>query len=152
MRYLRTKIILFTGLLTILYGCSTTKKVPEGEFLLTKNKFEFEGKEKPLKSSLQDYVKQRPNNKFLSLIPFQLWLYNLNPAELDTVFEEYYDLTKKRRTQESLDSILIKNGLEQYTGRNFWLKRLIYNSGQAPVIIDTALSSFSETQLENLSD
>lgn len=149
MRYLRTKIILFTGLLTILYGCSTTKKVPEGEFLLTKNKFEFEGKEKPLKPSLQDYVKQRPNNKFLSLIPFQLWLYNLNPAELDTVFEEYYDLTKKRRTQESLDSILIKNGLEKYTGRNFWLKRFIYNSGQPPVIIDTAMSSFSETNLEN---
>ncbi|MFA7686464.1 MAG: BamA/TamA family outer membrane protein [Moheibacter sp.] len=149
MKYLATKITLFIGFLWIVYGCSTTKKVPEGEFLLTKNQFEFEGKEKPFKSSLPDYVKQRPNSKFLSLIPFQLWLYNLNPAELDTVFEEYYDLTKKKRTQEAMDSILIKNGLEQYTGRNFWLKRFIYNSGQPPVIIDTALSSFSETNLEN---
>ncbi len=130
-------------------GCSTTKKVPEGEYLLTKNKFEFEGKEKPFKSSLQDYVKQRPNNKFLQLIPFQLLLYNMNPQELDTVFEEYYDLTKKKRTQESLDSIFVKHDLEKYVGRNFWLKRFIYNSGKPPVIIDTAMSAFSETNLEN---
>lgn len=132
----------------IVYGCSTTKKVPEGEHLLTKNKFDFEGKEKPFKSELQDYVKQRPNTQFLQIIPFQLLLYNMNPAELDTVFEEYYDLTKKKRTQESLDSILVKNGLEEYAGRNFWLRRFYYNSGKPPVIIDTAMSSFSETNLE----
>lgn len=148
MRYLTTKIILFIGFLLIVYSCSTTKKVPEGEFLLTKNKFEFDGKEKPFKSELQDYVKQRPNSKFLQVIPFQLLLYNMNPAELDTVFEEYYDLTQKKRTQESLDSLLIKNGLEKYAGRNFWFKRFIYNSGKPPVIIDTAMSSFSETNLE----
>src|SRR5690606_19239043 len=105
MKYLPTKIILFIGFLLIVYGCSTTKKVPEGEFLLTQNKFEFEGKEKPMKAELPDYVKQRPNSKFLQMIPFQLWMYNMNPAELDTVFEEYYDLTKKKRTQEALDSL-----------------------------------------------
>lgn len=148
MKYLTTKIILFIGFLLVAYGCSTTKKVPEGEYLLTKNKFEFEGKEKPFKSDLQDYVKQRPNSKFLQLIPFQLLLYNMNPAELDTVFEEYYDLTKKNRTQKSLDSLLVKNGLEKYVGRNFWLRRFIYNSGKPPVIIDTAMSSFSESNLE----
>ncbi|SMC75803.1 translocation and assembly module lipoprotein TamL [Moheibacter sediminis] len=148
MRYLTTKIILFIGFLLIVYSCSTTKKVPEGEFLLTKNKFEFDGKEKPFKSELQDYVKQRPNSKFLQIIPFQLLLYNMNPAELDTVFEEYYDLTQKKRTQESLDSLFLKNGLEKYVGRNFWLKRFIYNSGKPPVIIDTAMSAFSETNLE----
>lgn len=148
MKYLTSKIILFIGFLLIVYGCSTTKKVPDGEYLLTKNKFEFEGKEKPFKSELQDYVKQRPNSSVLQVIPFQLMLYNLNPAELDTVFEEYYDLTKKKRTQESLDSLLVKNGLEEYAGRNFWLRRFIYNSGKPPVIIDTAMSSFSETNLE----
>lgn len=148
MKYLRTKIILFIGFVLIVYGCSTTKKVPEGEFLLTKNKFEFEGKDKPFKSELPDYVKQRPNSKFLQIIPFQLLLYNMNPAKLDTVFEEYYDLTKKKRTQESLDSLLVKNGLEQYVGRNFWFRRFIYNSGKPPVIIDTAMSSFSEGNLE----
>lgn len=148
MKYLTTKIILFIGFLFVVYGCNTTKKVPDGEYLLTKNKFQFEGKEKPFKSELQDYVKQRPNTQFLQVIPFQLLLYNMNPAELDTVFEEYYDLTKKNRTQEKLDSILVKNGLEEYVGRNFWFRRFLYNSGKPPVIIDTAMSSFSETNLE----
>src|SRR5690606_4697203 len=54
----------------------------------------------------------------------------------------------KNRTQESLDSILVKNNLEKYVGRNFWFKRFIYNSGKPPVIIDTTMSAFSEGNLE----
>lgn len=131
----------------LIYACSTTKKVPEGEYLLTKNKFEFTGKNKPYKSILEDYVKQKPNSSFLGILPIPLMIYNINEPILDTVFEEYYDLTKKNRTQHKLDSLLIKHGLEDQVGRSFWFKRFIYNSGSAPVLIDTALTSFSEENL-----
>nr|WP_246361570.1 BamA/TamA family outer membrane protein [Moheibacter lacus] len=134
----------------IVYSCNVTKKVPEGQHLLTKNEFKFEEKEKPFKSNLPDYVKQKPNGGALfGLFPLKLLLYNSVPAKFDTTFAEYYDLTKKRRTQESLDSLLQKNGLEEYTGNSLWLKRFRYNQGEPPVLIDTAMSAFSEENLEN---
>lgn len=149
MRFLNAKITLFLFLLLIVLGCSTTKKVPEGEFLLKKNEFNFEGKDKPFQSSLPEYVKQKPNGGgYLSFLPFKLMLYNLVSEKFDTTFTEYYDLTKKNRTQESLDSLLVKNNLNEYLGRNLWLKRLVYSSGEPPVLIDTAMSSFSESNLE----
>lgn len=150
MKYLTAKIVLFVILLMIVYSCSVTKKVPEDQFLLTKNEFKFEEKEKPFKSNLPDYVKQRPNGgALLGLFPLKLLLYNSVPAKFDTTFAEYYDLTKKRRTQESLDSLLIKNGLEAYTGNSLWWKRFRFNQGEPPVLIDTAMSAFSEENLEN---
>ncbi len=150
MRYLTAKIILFTIFLFIAYGCSTTKKIPEGEFLLTKNKFEFEGKEKPFKSGLPDYVRQRPNaGVFFGMLPLKLMLYNSVPAKFDTTFQEYFDLTKKKRNQQSLDSLLIKNGLDEYAGRSLWLKRFRFNTGEPPVILDSSLTTFSKENLEN---
>ena len=150
MKYLNAKIVLFVILLLIAYSCNVTKKVPEGQHLLTKNEFKFEEKEKPFKSNLPDYVKQRPNGGALfGLFPLKLLLYNSVPAKFDTTFAEYYDLTKKRRNQQSLDSLLRKNGLEEYAGNSLWLKRFRYNQGEPPVLIDTAMSSFSEENLEN---
>lgn len=149
MRYLNAKIVLSTILMMVVWSCSSTKKVKEGEFLLTKNKFEFQQKDKPFKDELQDYVKQRPNRSLLfGLIPYRLMWYNAVPTELDTTFEEYYSLTKKNRNRHSLDSLLVKNGLEKYEGKSLWLKRFLYNSGEPPVIIDSSLSSFSEENLE----
>ncbi len=150
MKYLNAKIVLFVILLLITYSCNVTKKVPEGQHMLTKNEFEFEGKEKPFKANLPEYVKQRPNGgALLGLFPLKLLLYNSVPAKFDTTFIEYYDLTKKRRTQRSLDSLLTKNGLGEYAGNSLWLKRFRFNQGEPPVIIDTAMSSFSEENLEN---
>lgn len=132
-----------------LYGCSLTKKVAEGEYLLTKNKFEFENKEKPFKSEIPDYVKQKPNGSGLfGAFPFKLMLYNSVPTKFDEVFTEYYDLSNQRRNRNSLDSLLIVNNLEKYKGRSLWLKRFIFTQGEAPVIIDSADTEFSTENLE----
>src|SRR5690606_32921578 len=150
MKYLNAKIILFAILVFIAYSCNVTKKVPNGEHLLTQNEFEFETKEKPFKSQLLDYVRQRPNGgAIFGFLPLKLLLYNSVPAKFDTTFLEYYDLTKKRRNQQSLDSLLVKNGLEEYTGQSLWFKRFRFNQGEPPVLIDTAMSSFSEENLES---
>src|SRR5690606_9025673 len=143
------KILLFASIFLIAYSCSTTKKVPDGQFLLTKNEYEFESKKKPFKSDLQDYVKQRPNSGALfGLLPLKLMLYNSVPAKFDTTFQEYYDLTKKKRNQESLDSLLVKNGLEEYSGQSLWWKRFRFSTGEPPVVIDSSMSNFSEDNLE----
>src|SRR5690606_31471503 len=42
MKYQTAKILLFVTTFLVVYSCSTTKKVPEGQFLLTKNKYEFD--------------------------------------------------------------------------------------------------------------
>lgn len=148
MKYLTAKIILFIGFLFLVNACSTTKKVPEGEYLLTKNKFEFEGKRKPYNSVVQDYVKQKPNSSFLGFLPLSLMIYNVNDPKFDSIFEGYYDLTKKNRTQKSLDSLLVRANMENYVGRSLWLKRFIYTSGVPPILIDTAMTSFSKENLE----
>lgn len=149
MRFLGTKIVLFIVFALVVYSCSTTKKVPEGEFLLTKNKFQFEDKEKPFQSVLPEYVKQRPNaGALFGFFPLKLMLYNSVHEKFDTTFIEYYDLTKKRRTQKSLDSLLLKNGLEEYVGNNLWIRRFLFNQGEPPVLIDTAMTNFSEENLE----
>ncbi|MDD3772329.1 MAG: hypothetical protein PHC38_06715, partial [Weeksellaceae bacterium] len=84
MKFTNTKILLFIISLMTFHGCSLTKKVAEGEYLLTKNKFEFEGKEKPFKSEIPDYVKQKPNGSgFFGAFPFKLMLYNSVPAKFD---------------------------------------------------------------------
>jgi hypothetical protein len=149
MKYIKTKIILFIVSCTILYGCSLTKKVPRGEYLLTKNSFEIEEKESPFKSNLPDYVKQKPNGAgLLGALPFKLMFYNSVPAKFDTAFIEYYDLSKKRRNQHSLDSLLSSYGLDKYVGRSLWLKRFIFNQGERPVLIDSALTEFSTENIE----
>jgi hypothetical protein len=131
------------------HGCSLTKKVAEGEYLLTKNKFEFEGKEKPFKSEIPDYVKQKPNGSgFFGAFPFKLMLYNSVPAKFDEAFTEYYDLSKKKRNQHSLDSLLSVNDLEKHKGRSLWLKRFIFNQGEPPVILDSSATDFSADNLE----
>lgn len=149
MKYMKTKIVLFILSLTVLYGCSLTKKVPEGEFLLTKNKFEFKEKDKPFKSNLSDYVKQKPNGGgFLGAFPLKLMIYNSIPAKFDTAFIEYYDLSKIRRNQHSLDSLLIAHDLEEYVGKSLWLKRFIFNQGERPVLLDSSLTEFSAENIE----
>lgn len=149
MKNIGTKILLFIIFTLVILGCQATKKVPQGEYLLTKSKFEFEGKEKPFQSVLPDYVKQKPNGSILGVLPIKLLFYNSVGAKFDTTFIQYYDLTRKRRTQHALDSLLVLNGLEEYQGRSLWLKRFFFAQGEAPVLIDSSMSNFSEGNLEN---
>lgn len=149
MRFRTAKIILSLLILMFIIGCSAVKKVPDGEYLLTKNEFEYKGKEKPFSSNLPDYVKQKPNASLLGFLPLKLMLYNSVNPKFDTTFIEYNDLSKLRKNRRALDSLLVKNGLEEYKGRSLWLKRFIFNQGEPPVLLDSSMSDFSAENLEN---
>jgi len=92
-----TNITLISCLGLLFYSCSTTKKVPEGEYLFVKNKFIYDKEDPDIKKKktiinkdLSDYVKQKPAGKFLGFFPLWQWVYNWSPAKFDETFQEYY--------------------------------------------------------------
>ena len=80
-KYFQKYHIIFASATAIflLYACSTTKKVPEGEYLLTKNKFHYEDG-KIFDDEVESSVQQEPNKKTLWLFPVGLWVYYLSDA------------------------------------------------------------------------
>ena len=61
----------------VLVGCSTTRHVPDGEYLLDKVHIETDNKSVP-PAMLRTYIQQNPNYRALGFIPFQLGLYNMS--------------------------------------------------------------------------
>ncbi|MDR1024061.1 MAG: outer membrane protein assembly factor [Prevotellaceae bacterium] len=59
-----------------LTSCSTTKHVPQGDYLLTKGKLKIEG-EGLSKSDVEPLIRQQPNKTIFSIIPLYLIFYNL---------------------------------------------------------------------------
>ncbi len=69
-------------LLLLLAGCSATKFVPEGDFLI--NKVEIATDNRGVdRDELKSYVRQRDNTRILGFFRFHLWLYNLSPRDRD---------------------------------------------------------------------
>jgi outer membrane protein assembly factor BamA len=68
--------ILFAGI--FLFSCSSTRKVPDGSYLLRKNKIIVTDKSDRLVSAdeIQSYIRQRPNRN--DMFRFHLGLYNLS--------------------------------------------------------------------------
>ena len=150
-------IALIYSLTVILSGCSMTEKVPDGEYLFVKNKFEYDEsdpdikkKQKLVGEDLSSYVKQKPAGRFLGLIPLWQWVYNWSPAKFDQTFEEYYREDQSKRNQKLLDSLLVKNGLDNYVGKSLVKERFFYRTGEAPVLLDEDLSEFSAENLNRL--
>ena len=150
-------IALIYSLTVILSGCSTTEKVPDGEYLFVKNEFNFDksdtdikNKQKIIDADLGNYVKQKPNNKLLGVIPLWQWMYNASPEKFDKIFEEYYRYDDNERNQKLLDSLLINNGLEEYKGRSLFKERFLFHRGDAPILLDKKYAEFSAENLKRL--
>lgn len=112
-----------------LVGCRT-KRVPEGDYLLTKNKFEYVDR-KDHSDRLPSFVRQRP--KFDHL---QVFLYNqVNPKYIP-VLEEYYTYPENMRNQKLRDSLFVKHRMPEEVGSSLLFNRFIYQSGRPPLILD----------------
>ncbi|WP_295220099.1 BamA/TamA family outer membrane protein [uncultured Chryseobacterium sp.] len=130
------KIISFATFVGLLYACSTTKKVPDGEYLLVKNNFEFEDKKEPFDSELKSYVQQKPNKRQFLFMPLSLWLYNAASPKYDTLLNEYMTYPDEMRNQKLRDSLFIKYNMNNDIGKSLFLDRLYHKWGSAPVILD----------------
>ncbi|WP_415327181.1 BamA/TamA family outer membrane protein [Chryseobacterium sp. MMS23-Vi53] len=130
------KIISFATFVGLLYACSTTKKVPDGEYLLTKNSFEFEDKKEPFDSELKSYVQQKPNKRQFLFMPLSLWLYNAANPKYDTLLNEYMTYPNELRDQKLRDSLFVKYDMKSSVGKSLFFDRLYHSWGSAPVILD----------------
>ncbi|MCT2409097.1 outer membrane protein assembly factor [Chryseobacterium antibioticum] len=142
------KIISFATFVGLLYACSTTKKVPEGEYLLTKNNFEFEDKRESIDDELKDYVQQKPNKKQLLFAPLSLGFYNMANPKYDTLLNEYMTYPSEMRNQKLRDSLFLKYNMKSSVGKTLFLDRLLHSWGTPPVILDQTRSEKSTESIE----
>lgn len=67
-------LLLLLVVLVVTAGCSTTRHVPQGEYLLRKVTVKTDGTIPP--AELKNYLRQRLNSRSLGLFPFRLYTYN----------------------------------------------------------------------------
>lgn len=142
------KIISFATFVGLLYACSTTKKVPEGEYLLTKNNFKFEDKKESFDEELKDYVQQKPNKKQLLFMPLSLGFYNMANPKYDTLLNEYMTYPSEMRNQKLRDSLFLKYDMKSSVGKTLFMDRLLHSWGTPPVILDQTRSEKSAESIK----
>ncbi len=76
-----SRVIVIASLL-LLWGCSATRHVPEGQYLVDHVNIEFtdstDGEETVKESELVNYLRQTPNHKVLGFLKLQLATYNMS--------------------------------------------------------------------------
>lgn len=142
------KIISFATFVGLLYACSTTKKVPDGDYLLVQNNFEFEDKKAFFNGELKGYVQQKPNKRQFLFMPLSLWLYNAANPKYDTLLNEYMTYPNELRNQKLRDSLFIKYDMKSSVGKSLFFDRLYHSWGSAPVILDQAKTEKGAQSIE----
>ena len=147
-KYFQKYYLFFASAITVffLYACSTTKKVPDGEYLLTKNNYRYEDG-KILDDEVPNYVSQKPNKKQLFLFPVGLWMYNATNPKYDSILNEYMTYPSEMRNQKLRDSLFIKYEHPEYVGKSLFYERFMHNIGQAPVILDQGKTETSANSI-----
>ncbi len=113
--------LIFTLLviLLLIQGCSTTKYVPDGKYLL--DKVDIKSNVKDISYfDLSPYIKQNPNYKIFSLYKLPLKLYSLSGKDTTKFYNKWlkkigeapvlYDTTLTIRTQEELRRVFVNKG------------------------------------------
>lgn len=129
-----SKITLLFVLGTIIYSCSLTKRVPDGEKLLIKNEIYINDKINN-EERINNLLVQQPNTKFLNY-PFGLTLYNAAKPNPDSSYQAW--LNKKPNRIKRLNRLLSAKQVERL-GNSFFvsgLPKFMKETGEAPVIID----------------
>jgi hypothetical protein len=72
----------------ILVSCNPAKYVPNGSYLLSKNKVEITQKKTISQDQLESYLLQKPNKKILG-VRFHLFLYNLSNIKKNNWFHKW---------------------------------------------------------------
>ncbi|MGM9866736.1 MAG: outer membrane protein assembly factor, partial [Lepagella sp.] len=76
-RYLLMSLVVIAA--AVMTGCSSTRHVPPGRYLLDEVKIEVHDTTKTLTSKgMMSYVRQRPNNRTLHLVRMRLGIYNIS--------------------------------------------------------------------------
>ncbi len=124
----------------LLAGCDPTRRVPQGSYLLKRNKVDVvDNAVDP--AELEPIMKQKPNKRIL-WVPFYLHTYNLpNPEKIpqwQAKKDARIDRKNERRTAKGKEPKPYKRT------RAEWLRTTV---GEAPVIVDSTLTKKSAEQI-----
>jgi outer membrane protein assembly factor BamA len=120
------------GIILVFSACKTTKYVPGGELLLSKNKIYIDDKNK-IDHEAKDYIIQRPNTTFIG-IPFPLHFYNRGNEDYEQAHIDY--LKNNPKTDKRLQYIFSEKQTVKISETKKSLNRWFLNGGQAPVVLD----------------
>jgi outer membrane protein assembly factor BamA len=142
-----TKISLFILTGVIILGCNTTKRVPNGKSLLTKNNIYVDGK----KNNVEDVFNQLYQKQNSSILGYRLRLniYNLAKEKTDSIYRAKFikDPKKYKRKVKWLSKKQVKR-----LGQSFWysgIHNFLRKTGEPPVILDTISTKKSLRRLKS---
>src|SRR5574343_386345 len=106
-------------ILSVLYitSCNTTRQLKENEYLVSGNTINGNLINKVDKADLEPYIRQKPNRKILSIIPFNLWLYTKIDQEKMVKHKEKRDARFDRINEKRLAKNKAKNEKRTLKGK-----------------------------------
>ena len=146
MKKISTKIAAFILIATIIAACNTVKRVPNGKYLLTKNKILINGKASK-DENVVNQLYQKPNSSLLGN-HLRLNLFNLANPNPDSTYQAKFanNPIKYKRKSKWLSAKQVDR-----LGKSFWyhgIHDFLKKTGEPPVIIDTAKTNKSVLRLK----
>ncbi len=142
-----TKISLFILTALIIFGCNSTKKVPNGKSLLTKNDI-YVNSNKNTTEEVFNQLYQKQNTSILGY-HLRLNLYNLAKEKTDSIYRAKFANNPQKyfRKVKWLSKKQVKR-----LGQSFWYSGVhdfLKKTGEAPVILDTLSTKKSLRRLKS---
>ena len=146
MKKISTKITAFILIATIIAACNTVKRVPNGKYLLTKNKILVNGKASK-DENVVNQLYQKPNSSILGN-HLRLNLFNLANPNPDSTYQA--KLNNNPRKKERKSKWLSAKQVDRL-GKSFWyhgIHDFLKKTGEPPVVIDTIETNKSALRLK----
>ncbi|UZO82547.1 outer membrane protein assembly factor [Aquimarina sp. ERC-38] len=144
MKYFILQIGCFLSILLFLQSCNAVKKVAGSDHLLEENTI-YVDSVKIKDSKIKSLLSQQPNVKLLGS-PLRLHIYNLANKNPDSAYALW--LSTHPKLKKNITKLLSEKQVKRlgvgYAGFNQWLEE----TGQAPVVIDSAKTIKSEKRLQ----
>ena len=122
----------------LLGGCSSTRHVPDGSFLLDKVSITVEDSSRVATKKLYNYLRQQPNHKVLGLARMQLGVYNLSGRDSTTRFNRWL-----RKIGE--EPVIYDEALTEQSARQ--LRQALINAGFNDARVEVESNSPKEKKI-----
>lgn len=142
-----TKISLFILIGLIIFGCNTTKRVPNGKSLLVKNTISVNDKKNNIEE-VYNQLYQKQNSVILGN-HLRLNIYNLAKPKTDSIYRAKFTNNPKKYFKKV--KWLSKKQVKRL-GESFWylgFHDFLRKTGEAPIILDTASTKKSVRRLKS---
>lgn len=141
-----------------LLSCNVTKKIPADQYLLEKAEILNTKETKIEKQEFEAFVRQKPNRKLFRSLHFYVWWYNIFDEEKIKRKKEKRNLKYDKRNADKVKRFEEINAKREKKGKkprlpklkdkeSFTLLESLRDIGEAPVILDSALTEQTRDQL-----